>query len=274
LAGLDWEWFRANVERIFPFGQNDSAYFNAAWESFVVFNQPYDTLLRGLILDYRKAIAEINVPKMMRSPASPDESLADHLMAYYWRGHLTFEGEDRLLEDFYARASDSLRGHAMWFIGRSASGWDEAAPPEVLERLRSLMKRRLTAAEQSGSPAAFTRELASFGWWFTSDKFDDAWSIGILLRVLRLTKKIEGGMDVVKLLAELCPEYPIECVACLGLMVEGDRDQWVLVGVEEDARRTIKIALESGRPDAVTAGRRLVEYLIARGEYGFRKLLA
>jgi hypothetical protein len=195
-------------------------------------------------------------------------------MAYYWRGDLTFEGEDRLLEDFITHAPDSLRGHAMWFIGRSASGWNEAAPTEVFDRLRSLMERRLTAAEQSASPADFTRELANFGWWFTSDKFGDAWSIGMLLRVLRLTKKIEGGMDVVKLLAELCPEYPTECVACLGLMVEGDRDNWVLVGVEEDARRTIKIALEGGQPDAVTAARRLVEYLIARGQYGFRNLLA
>jgi len=273
LAGLDLEWFRANVGRILPLGQNDSAYFNAAWESFVVFNQPHDTLLRELMPAYRKAIADINMPRMIRSPASPDESLANHMMAYYWRSHLTFES-DRLLEDFYTSAPDSLRGHAMWFIGRSASGWDEAAPPEVFERLRSLMEQRLTAAEQSVSPSAFTRELANFGWWFTSGKFGEAWSIATLLRALRLTKKTEGEMDVVKLLAQLCPKYPAECVACLGLMVEGDRDDWVLVGVEEDARQTIKIALHGGRLYAVTAARRLVEYLIAKGQYGFRDLLA
>jgi hypothetical protein len=48
---------------------------------------------------------------------------------------------------------------------------------------------------------------AGFGWWFTADKFGDAWSLGMLLKVLRLTKEIDGGMDVVKLLAELvwCP---------------------------------------------------------------------
>src|SRR5262249_49771455 len=90
-------------------------------------------------------------------------------------------GEDRLLEGFITRAPDSLRGHAMWFIGRSASAWDEAAPPEVFDRLRSLMERRLTAAEQSASPAAFTRELASFGWWVTSVKFGGEWSIRTLL---------------------------------------------------------------------------------------------
>lgn len=274
LAGLDWEWFRANVGRILPLEPEESAYFNAAWESFVVFNLPNDTLLRELEPAYRKAIADINLPRTMSSPASPADSLADHLMVYYWRGHLTFEGKDQLLEDFYAHASDSARGHAMWFIGRSVAGWDDTAPQEVFERLRSLMERRLHAIEQSVSPAPFAKELAGFGWWFTADKFGDAWSLGMLLKVLRLTKEIEGGMDVVKLLAELAAQYPLECVACLGLMVQGDRDNWVLVGVEVEARRTIKAALDSGQHDTVVAARRLVELLIARGQYGFRSLLS
>jgi hypothetical protein len=201
------------------------------------------------------------------------DRLADHLMAYYWRGHLTFEGEDKLLENFYAHASDSVRGHAMWFIGRSVAGWDDTAPQEVFVRLRSVMERRLHVVEQSVSPAPFAKELAGFGWWFTADKFGDAWSLGMLLKVLRLTKEIEGGMDVVKLLAELAAQYPLECVACLDLMVQGDRDNWVLVGVEIEARRTIKAALDSGQHDTVVAAGRLVELLIARGQYGFRSLL-
>lgn len=274
LANLDWDWFRANVGRIFPLRQEDSAYFKAAWESFVVFNQPYDTLLREVEPAYRKAIADINVPTTLRSPESPVDRLADHLMAYYWRGNLTFEGEDKLLENFYAHASDSVRGHAMWFIGRSVAGWVDTAPQEVFERLRSLMERRLHVVEQSGSPAPFAKELVGFGWWFTADKFGDAWSLGMLLKVLRLTKEIEGGMDVVKLLAELAAQYPLECVACLDLMIQGDRDNWVLVGVEVEARKTIKAALDSGQHDTVVAARRLVELLIARGQYGFRSLLS
>lgn len=274
LAGLDWEWFRANLERVFPLGKNDSAYFNAAWESFVVFNQANDTLLRELMPAYKKAIAEINAARTMRSPASPDDSLAEHLMAYYWRDHLKFDGEDRLLEDFYSLAPPALRAHAMWFIGRSASSWDENAPPEVFERLRNLMERRIRAADQGTAPATFTKELAGFGWWFTSDKFGEAWSTQMLLKVLRLTKKIDDEMDVVKLLGQLSPQYPLECVSCLALMVEGDRDRWILIGVEVDARRVIKTALDCGQPEAVMAGRRLVEYLIAKGQYGFRSLLA
>jgi hypothetical protein len=273
LAGLDWEWFHANLGRILPLEQGDTKYFNAAWESFVVFNQPYDNLLRELEPAYRKAIAEMNQPRMMRSPESPEHRLADHLIAYYWRGNITFESQDRLLEDFYAHAPESVRGHAMWFIGRSMGGWDDAAPKEVFDRLRSLMERRLNVAEQSGSIAPYLKELAGFGWWFTSEKFDDDWSLQMLLKVLRLTKKTEGGMDVVKVLAGLSSRFPLECVACLDLMIEGDRGEWVLIGVEAEAREVIKTALDSGQHDAVVAARRLVELLIARGQYEFRSLL-
>jgi hypothetical protein len=274
LAGLDLEWFRANVKRILPLEQNAMAYFNAVWESFIVFNQPYDALLREIEPAYRKAIADINSPRRMQSPASPADSLANHLMAYYWRGHLKFEGEDRLLEDFYIHASDSARGHAMWFVGRSVAGWDDAAPREVFERLRNLMERRLRVAEQNHSSVPFTKELSGFGWWFTANKFGDEWSLGVLMRVLKLTKNIDGGMDVVKLLAELSSQHPSECVACLDLMVQGDKDGWVVLGVETEARQITKAALDSGQHGAAMGARRLVELLIARGQYGFRSLLS
>lgn len=274
LAWLDWEWFRVNLGRILPLEPGDTKYFNAAWESFVVFNQPYDNLLQELEPAYRKAIAEMNQPRMMRSPESPESRLADHLIAYYWRGKLNFEGKDRLLEDFYTHASKGVRGHAMWFIGRSVGGWDDAAPKEVFNRLRSLMERRLSVAEQSPSIEPYVRELTGFGWWFTAEKFDDEWSVKMLLRVLRLTKKIEAGMDVVKVLAGLSSRFPIECIACLDMMIQGDRDNWVLLGAEAEARQTIKAALDSGQHDTVMVARRLVEFLIARGRFEFRSLLA
>jgi hypothetical protein len=274
LAGLDWEWFRANVQRILPEGQNDSAYFYAAWDSFIVFNRPHEALLGELKRAYQKAVAELaNGPRMTLHPGRPDESLAEHLMVYYWWGNLQFGGEDQLLDSFYARAPDELRGHAMWFMGQSVSSWENDAAPEAFERLRNLMERRLKLAAQAPSAQPCAKELANFGWWFTSKKFDERWSMETLLSTLRLTKKAEPEMDVVKRLAELCSDLPAECVSCLGLMVEGDREHWLLLGVENEAREVIRLALESNVPEAAMSARHLAENLIARGHFGFRNLL-
>jgi hypothetical protein len=273
LANLDLKWFRDNASRIFPEETEASAYFNSAWDSFVVFNHPHDSLLSELLPAYKKAVSEIERPRTTKHSGSPGQSLAQHLMAYYWRGHIEFDGEDRLLAEFYGRAPSELRAHALWFIGRSVAGWEAEVPATVMERLRNLMDRRVAAAEQSGQPDTFEKELSSFVWWFTSQKFDDRWSLETLLRVLRMTRKMGDDMDLVKRLAALCPQYPVECVECLGLLIEGDRERWILVGTEVDAQLLVKAALESQRPEAIRAAKGLVELLIGKGYYSFRRLL-
>jgi len=275
LAGLDWDWLCTNVNRILPPGQDDPPRFSAAWESFVSFNQPNNTLLPVLMPAYQRAVAQIGkAPGMMRHPASPEDRLVEHLMVYYWLGRLDFGSADRLLDHFYSRAPDELRGHATWFIGTSVSHWDDGAPTEGYDRLRKLLERRLEIAKPPASTETSAKELANFGWCFASQKFEERWSLNTLLATLQLTKKTEAEMDVVKLLAERCPRYPVECVACLRLMIEGDRERWLLLGVEDDAQKLLKLALGSNNPDASLSARRLTEELIARGHFGFRSLLS
>lgn len=274
LARLDWDWLRANVSRILPEGAGDPERFTAAWESFVCFNLPNTTLLPVLMPAYRRAVSQIGQPGgMLHHPELPEDRLAEHLMVYYWLGSLEFGSADGLLDAFYATAPDKLRGHAMWFVGTSASHWDEGAPPQIFDRLRNLVERRLEAARQAASSADFVRELANFGWWFASEKFDERWSLKTLLAVLRLTPKVEGERDVVKLLAARCARYPVECVTCLRLMIEGDGPGWLLVVVEKDAMELLRQALASNNSEAVRSARRLAEELIARGHFGFRTLL-
>ncbi|MDE3195537.1 MAG: hypothetical protein KGN84_04285, partial [Acidobacteriota bacterium] len=152
------------------------------------------------------------------------------------------------------------------------SKWSDEAPPEVFERLRELFQRRLHAAQKAASPDPFAKELSNFGFWFTSKKFEERWSIETLLATLQLTRKTQAEMEVVKLLAERCPQYPVEAVTCLRLMVEGDTDRWLLLGVEEDAKRVLRLAIESNNADASSSASRLKEHLIARGNFGFTNL--
>jgi hypothetical protein len=273
-AGLDWDWLRSNVDRILPVGEADPPRFNAAWDSFIRFNQPNTVLLSVLMTAYQRAVQQTATPPLTkRNAVSPEDRLAQHLMVYYWVGKLKFDAEDRLLDDFYSLAPDALRGHAMWFVGTSISKWDDAAPVEVFDRLRDLLQRRLQASREAASPEAFMKELANFGYWFISEKFEERWSMDTLLAILQLTKKTESEMDVVKLLAERCPRYPVECVACLRLMVEGDRERWLLLGVEDDVKRLLRSAIDSNNTEASLSARRLTEHLIARGHFGFRTVL-
>jgi hypothetical protein len=56
-------------------------------------------------------------------------------------------------------------------------------------------------------------------------------------------------------------------------MIEGDRERWLLLGVENDSMELLRQALGSNNPEAVLSARRLTEELIARGHFGFRAVL-
>ncbi len=274
LAWLDWKWLEENIGRILPMDAAAYPFFRAAWTGFVIFNSPNTRLLGTMRGCYRKAIEHLGKDIFPRhSVKSPEDALAEHLMVFYWQEALDFGDADALLDDFYALASDAVRGHAMWFIGISVAGWKSEAPSEVYGRLQDLFGMRLEAARGSASPDLFSVELSSFGFWFTSEKFEERWSLETLLGTLQLSKKTSSEMDVVKRLSELTPKYPAECVSCLRLMIEGDKEGWVLMGVEGDARTLLKQAIESPNPEGSSSARRLIEWLIAKGQFGFRDLL-
>jgi hypothetical protein len=274
LATLDWEWLQDRLPRILPPAPENVSLFRAAWESFISFCEPHSALLSVLMPAYTIAVSQIGKVKcMMRHPADPEIRLAEHLMVYYWLGNVSFDSDDHLLEHFYRTAPDGIRGHAMWFVGRSVAQWDENVPHEVLTRLRNLMEIRLAAAQATSSAGDYQSELANFGWWFISGKFDQQWAIGILLAALQLTKRVDAEMDVAERLADLCRSYPLECVSCLRLMIEGDRDRWLLAGIQNAAEKVLRVALGSNNPEAATSAGRLTEELIARGHFEFRRIL-
>jgi hypothetical protein len=223
---------------------------------------------------YRKAIQHLGKDILpSHSVKSPENALAEHLMTYYWQGALQFGGADPLLDDFFELASDAVRGHATWFVGISVARWKDEVPPEVYGKLQDLFGQRLEVARSAASPEAFSAELSNFGYWFTSEKFEERWSLETLLAALQLSKKIASEMDVVKRLTALCLRYPVECVLCLRLIIEGDKEGWILMAVEADARALLKRALDSNNPPGSASARRLIEWLIAKGQFGFRDIL-
>ena len=101
LAGVDWDWTCANLPRIFPIQKTETLRFRAAWESFVVFNQPNTALLQVLLPYYQYAVLQLNsVENQMKHPGPPDDRLGEHLVIYYWHEKIQIDSEDGLIREF------------------------------------------------------------------------------------------------------------------------------------------------------------------------------
>jgi hypothetical protein len=142
-------------------------------------------------------------------------------MVLYWHGDIAFEDPDRLLDLFFEKAPDQLRGYAIESIGRWLRHNPSPVPEEVLVRLTSLWTRRLNAAQSASVPAAHSNELAAFGWWFSSGKFEDRWALTQTGNVLALIGKIEPMVYVMERLADLADDLTQTALNLLKLIIMG-----------------------------------------------------
>lgn len=270
LVVLDEQWAREHAEHIFPLDEDQNAYFDAAWDTYITHCSPYEGAFRLLQKQYYHAVKRIGTREYHASwPAHPDGKLAEHLMVFYWRGTLSLE--DPLLTDFWRKASGALREYAISFIGRVLTQTHEEIPQEIVERLKRLWEVRLEAAKRSPSRAEFAKELAAFGWWFASEKFDVSWALENLLESLYLVHKIEPTSIVLEHLGKTVQKYPLQSVRCLKMIAEGDQDGWEIhLGINH-IRSILERALQDFASKA--EAEMIINYLASRGFLELRELL-
>ena len=64
------------------------------------------------------------------------------------------------------------------------------------------------------------RELAAFGWWAASGKFDESWAIDQLTDLLSHPDKVTPEGHVLQWLANVAAQRPRDAVRCLDLFAE------------------------------------------------------
>lgn len=263
LVDLDETWVINNLFRIFPIERHDVQLRDAAWKSYILFNQAWDNTFKVLRNEYERSVELIGKSTIENRREDPDRSLGEHLMVLYGRGHLTLDSQD-LISRFFSVAPDDLREHALSFIGQSLINSKEPFPTEILEKFEALWVVRLREAQDSSNSLPRTKELAAFGVWFASAKFDDTWAITNLIETLKLSGSVEAYHLVIERLAELSPRMPRSAVECLALMIEGDREGWNKYSWQQETRAILDAAIRSQDSSARTAAEVLIHRLRAR----------
>ncbi len=276
LVQVDAKWTVANLEKILPKDEELRSFLDAAWNTYVVYNHPYNEVFNALRQEYRAAVERIGtVPSEKQSGRDPEDRLTEHLMMLYGRGKLTFEDEDNLLSRFYEVAPGDVRGHAIWFFGRDLIDMKETIPSDVMERLKNLWLRRIEEARSTESKAAYVSELSFFGGWFASGKFDDFWALTQLRDALQVSGSAQPYHSVLERLAEVAPIFPDLAVECLMLLIEGDKKRQYTYVWHEHLRTVLIAALKSADKIARQSAETLINKLLARDRAygGFRELL-
>jgi hypothetical protein len=275
LTLLDPGWATQSVGKIFP--QDEMLYDlrRAAWETYITSCPVYDNVFNVLHEEYNYAIEQINAASTEKQQlAKPDERLAQHLMTLYWRGKLNLDNLEGLLTRFYAKAPDALRGYALEFVGRSLRNTKEAIEPQILNQLQLLWEHRLEAARTAAPAASHTTELAAFGWWFASGKFDDSWAIEQLKKALELVGQVEPDDLVVDRLAVLAEVMPDSAVECLKLVIEKGKRLGRIYFWRNQVKTILAKAIQGSNHQTRQSATALINRLGELGNRDFRELLS
>jgi hypothetical protein len=269
---LDRAWAQAAVDRVFPADPQQSPLCAGAWDAYLMFCEAYKDVLPVLRAQYARAVANLAAydPTVKRR-LHAEEHLGEHLIAYVWQGTLSID--DPLLAEYFRLAPGALRAHVIGYVGRSLHNMKPALAPTVAQRLRDFWAWRLRTAQESGNVMAYREELAPFGWWFGSRKLDDAWALAQVRAVLEATGHIEPDFEVGETLETLAPAHLNDAVRCVARMVEGSRQYWTIYGIRDHIAAILKLALASEDLEAKAGAERLVQYLVARGHFEYRRLL-
>ena len=141
---------------------------------------------------------------------------------------------------------------------------------EIRDRLTSLWARRIEAAQAAESPEAYGRELAAFGSWFRSGKFDDSWALEQLATALSAYPRTDLDHDVLERVAALSGDAPLIAVRCARQMCRGDVEGWHIPMWKGSVNQILANAINGADIEARDEGRSLISYLVSRGYIGFR----
>jgi hypothetical protein len=230
----------------------------------------YNGLFETLIDQYDKAVGELRIqPEERRNPTDTRPRLAAHLVTAYWQGKAETGRAKEIFERFLSSAPGDIVASALEYVGRSLRRTRGAIPATILDRLTRLWEDRLAAADRGSDKRIFRRQLAAFGAWFISGKFDDAFALHQLHRSLAL-----GGLDVnahtidkefLRRLTALAASYPDLVIGCLRLVVDGSSADWEFSVWLGEARKILETVLNSGCTPAKTKAVELIHRFGARG---------
>jgi len=267
LIALDADWVRAHSELLFSHASGAQGHRGAVWKIFVERREPDLASFRLLKDEYERDVLGLG---SFHDDARRVDALIRHLAGLYWSGHLSLD--EGLLTQFYANSDVRSRAQMVKHMGFCFFHTKGELPDGIREQARLLWERRIALAGSAPSLDG-AAELAEFGWWFASAKFETAWSMKQLDAVLNLTDHVQLDHAVAERLGVLAQTDPVGALRLLSKMMSRATD-WSAIACRHGIESAVKTALASSEPDAHSVARELVSRLAAHGHEGFIRLLS
>jgi hypothetical protein len=264
---MDEGWAATLAPRIFPRDPAAADFFLAAWNSYVLFNEPWTSVYELLRESYDIAVKRSEGLDEDRSmPGNPLEHLGDHLAFLLFSGTIDLV-DDGIFARFWDRAPVEIRKHVIRHVGWSLGHGNEELADEVRSRIVETWEWIVDRSEDDD------KSLTEFGAWLGSRQLDDGWLLHQAQLLLQRDIPIGPEHVVYDALPLMVNGHPREVVETLGLMIAAETERWSVLGSIDEVRQTLGAAIDSGNEVARSEAIVILNLLGARGMNEFRDLI-
>ncbi len=279
LYWLDRGWIEEHIEDILPSEEDEQAtqFYVAAWDSYVIFNDPYAPTLPLLRPKYERAILNLARGHVTRTHLEPEQKLAGHVLALYL--HSDDEAPDpdmhrSLIALFLRQAPAEARGSLAWLawhacedtVSDRARNWP---------KIRALWAWRVRESIVAEHPVDYDPEMD----WYANllpiaaerETIADLWPLleGMVPHIARSPHHGIGRDAVERYVRVEVDRDPVRAIQLYRLLHERESDSpWPYVS---DVRREIieRAATDArSRRDALA----LIDALARRGDYQYQDI--
>jgi hypothetical protein len=271
---LNSVWLQKNLSAILPEKEEKSAYWKAAWDSYLFASGPYRDVVNLLIPQYQRGIKLLSQPQ--DGPkflgGDPIEHLAQHVMFAYLVCITDFEHENVLLDLFFSNAPVAIRANGIFWISQVLNQEKPPVDSQIWQRCFALWQHRLKAAE-SQDPSEHAQEISDYLRWLDNCPV----GLEVLYPMLKQTTHyLFDGFDIQQITdyaAKYAEDYPLEAVTLLWECIKSAKETWWTPD-EKSEETILKVALESGNSLAKQIALDVINFRGENGDFRWRKFVA
>jgi hypothetical protein len=274
LQYLDRGLVKQNIEKIFPELEDQSKYWQAAWDAYIFSSNVYGDVFKLLVHHYQRALQLLSVPAEAKNiGSSPSERLAQHIMFSYLNELTDFGHENKLLDLFFANAPDQIRSSAVFWLSKVLESQKPLDKDQLWARLWRLWKVRIEFAVNAERPDNFSQEISDYLRWLPHVPVDLGFLSEVLQQSIRFLNHGFSAQLMASFAANNCEKYPAEAVSLIYNAIKSTKEPWW--GPEENDEETIlKSALASGNSDAEDIAIVLINYRGEQGDFRWKGLIS
>ena len=265
---IDREWTSQIVPKIFP--PDSAVQYEAAWNSYIIWCEPYTTVYAGMEEFYMRAIQSVPTRPYSRDDrdSSIDLRLGEHLMRLYWQG----VAEMPLVIEVFERGGDQLASDVVSFASMALANASAPIEKATTDCFVDLWRTRLESA--SAHEVGAIEELRQYVEWFASGRIPDEQTVPLLIETTRLVGAPDHLQSIGERLQEVAREQPSEAACILVQILMKVRSEWEHLVCQDAAYVIASLALDSAQPKAENDAKEIIDYYVARGSGDFRGLIS